>query len=111
MPMCTIIATVQAILPYKCIVMLGMSTYINISSLISESTVMLNVESINGRFITVYVSVCFYHWLDSEDDTILRVYYVCNIMHDCIIALYGFKISHSPFKWYINVDNRVFVVV
>ena len=56
----TIIALVQGIFPYKSL--LGKSTYINTSSPIvdcfPESTVTLDVESINGWFITL-VSALF----------------------------------------------------
>ena len=55
---CTIIATVQAILPYKRAIMSeSRFTYINTLSPIvdcfPESTVTLDAESINGRFITL----------------------------------------------------------
>ena len=97
--MCTIITTVQAILPYKCIVILDTSTYINTSSPIAdcfpESTVTLDVELINGRFVT-YVSDCFVHWLDSKDNTIF-VHVLCVYImqwHDCIIALYSTASKH-----------------
>ena len=59
---CTIIATVQAILSYERIVMSGKSTYISTSSPIidcfTESTVTLDVELINGHFVTL-VSALF----------------------------------------------------
>ena len=53
---CTIITTMQAIFSYKHNVMSDMSTYISTVSLIAdcfpESTVTLDVELINGWFIT-----------------------------------------------------------
>ena len=56
--MCTIITTVQAILPYKWAIMAEIRlAYINTLSptvdCFPESMVTLDVESINGRFITL----------------------------------------------------------
>ena len=49
-----------------------------------ELTVTLDVELISGRFIMLVFAAMFV--------CVLRMY----IMHDCLIALYGFKTLHSP---------------
>ena len=72
-------------------------TYINTSSPIvycfPETMVTSNVESINGRLITL-VSALF------TDLTVKMMPSLCvyciYIMHDCIIALYGFKHRIAP---------------
>ena len=74
---CTIITTVQAILPYKrTIIAESRLAYINTLSPIvdcfPESTVTLDVELINGRFITLVSG------LTLKTTPSLRVYCVCN---------------------------------
>ena len=81
MRICTIIATVQAILPYKWAVMLeSRLVYINTLSPIvecfPESAVTLDVESINGRFITL--ASALFTGLTLKTTSFLRVYCVCN---------------------------------
>ena len=79
--MCTIIATVQAIFPYKRTVMLDTSTYISTSSLIAdcfpESTVTLDVEWINGQFIML-VSDLFTS-LTLKMTSSLHMYCICTL--------------------------------
>ena len=79
--MCTIIATVQAILPYKWAVMSeNRLVCINILSPIvdcfPESTVTLDVESINGRFITL--AFALFTGLTLKTTPSLLMYCVCN---------------------------------
>ena len=79
--MCTIITIVQAILPYKRAVMSeSRLVYINtLSSIVGcfpESTVTLDVELINGRFITL-VSALFIG-LTLKTTPSLHVYCICN---------------------------------
>ena len=80
--MCTIIATVQAILPnYKWAVMSeSRLVYINTLSPIIDcfpkSTVTLGVESINGRFITL--ASALFTSLTLKTTPSLHVYCVCN---------------------------------
>ena len=81
MRICTIITTVHAILPYKWAVMSeSRLVYINTLSPIVDcfpkSTVTLDVESINGRFIMI-ASVLF-TGLTLKTTSSLRVYCVCN---------------------------------
>ena len=81
MQMCTIIATVQAILPYKWAIMAeSRLAYINTLSpfvdCFLESMVTLDVESINGRFITLASSL--FTGLTLKTIPSLRVYCVCN---------------------------------
>ena len=81
MSICTIIATVQAILPYKRAVMSeSQLVYINTLSPIvdcfPESTVTLDVESFNGRFITL--ASALFTGLTLKTTPSLHVYCVCN---------------------------------
>ena len=81
MRMCTVIATVQAILPYKRAVMSeSQLVYINTLSTIidcfPESMVTLDVESINDQFITL--SSALFTGLTLKTMPSLRVYCVCN---------------------------------
>ena len=99
--MCTIITTVQAVLPYKCTIMLGKLTYINTLSLIvdyfPESVVTLDVESINVWFITLMSAL--FTALALKANAIIACVLHMYITHDCIIVLYGFKTLHSPLIW------------
>ena len=92
MRICTIIATVQAILPYKWAVMSeSQLVYINTLSPIvdcfPESTVTLDVESINGRFITL--ASALFTGLTLKATPSLRVYCICNYasLHKSVIRL------------------------
>ena len=89
----------QAIFPYKCTVMLGESTYINTLSPIvdcfRESTVSLDVESINDWFIMLVSA--FITGLTLKIMPSLHV-----VMYVCVKALYGFKTSHNPFSHRID---------
>ena len=81
MSICTIIATVQAILPYKQAVMSeSRLVYINTLSPIvdcfPESTVTLDVESIKGRFITL--ASALFTGLTLKTTPSLHVHCVCN---------------------------------
>ena len=60
-----------------------------------ESTVTLDVESINDRFITL-ASALFTGLTLKMMPSLHMIAHV--ITFDCVIALYGFKTSHSPFN-------------
>ena len=77
----TIIATGQAILPYKRAVMsetrlVYINTLPSIVDCFPESMVTLDVESINGRFITL--ASALFTGLTLKTTPFLRVYCVCN---------------------------------
>ena len=74
--MCAIIAIVQAVIPYKHIVMSNMLTYVGTSSLIA-----IDVGLINGQFIilsALFTSVSIIRTTPS-----LVMYYVCTL---CMIV-------------------------
>ena len=81
MRICKIITTVQAIFPHKGSVMSDTLTYISTSfptsDCFSELTVTLDVEYINGQFIT-----CLVHWLDCVDNSIFAHLLCLYIAHD-----------------------------